>query len=341
MKSHRTRSSNLYAISIAAFAATLAAQVAAQDKSVTTAPHTPPAATAALESKPRAPAILPGKGLAQYDFFYAGEAKAERMFIVRDGRIAWSYTHPAEGEISDAILLPNGHVLFAHQHGVTEITADKKVIWNYDAPANTEIHTAQHLDPDRVWFIQNGNPAKCIMVNIVSGVAERQFELPVGNPKGTHGQFRHARLTSAGTLLVAHMDLGKVVEYELTGQSRWSIAAPSAWSAVELANRNILVTGRSVREVDRQGQTVWEWKPSDTPEYEMRNLQLATRLPSGHTLINGWFNSWSDHLDPANLPVQAIEVTADLKVVWALRSWTEPANLGPSTTIQILDRPAR
>jgi hypothetical protein len=28
----------------------------------------------------QAPAILPGKGLAQHDFFYAGEAKNERMF---------------------------------------------------------------------------------------------------------------------------------------------------------------------------------------------------------------------------------------------------------------------
>ena len=29
------------------------------------------------------PAVLPGEGLAQHDFFYAGEAKTERMLIVR------------------------------------------------------------------------------------------------------------------------------------------------------------------------------------------------------------------------------------------------------------------
>jgi hypothetical protein len=39
----------------------------------------------------------------------------------------------------------------------------------------------------------------------------------------------------------------------------------------------------------------------------------------------------------ANAPVQAIEVTPGKKVVWALRSWTPPADLGPATTIQILD----
>jgi hypothetical protein len=41
-------------------------------------------------------------------------------------------------------------------------------------------------------------------------------------------------------------------------------------------------------------------------------------------------------VDVSNAPVQAIEVTPDKKIVWALRSWAAPADLGPSTTIQIL-----
>src|SRR5206468_2663899 len=109
---------------------------------------------------PFAPAILPGRGLAQHDVFYTGEAKLERMFIIRNGEIVWSYTHDGKGEISDAILFPNGNILFAHQYGVTEVTAEKKVVWNLDAPANTEIHTAQPIDADRIWYIQNGIPAK-------------------------------------------------------------------------------------------------------------------------------------------------------------------------------------
>ena len=36
---------------------------------------------------------------------------------------------------------------------------------------------------------------------------------------------------------------------------------------------------------------------------------------------------------------QAVEVTPDKKVVWALCSWAAPGDLGPATTIQILDRP--
>ena len=287
-----------------------------------------------------APAVLPGKGLAQHDFFYAGESKEERMSIVRGGHVVWSYTHAGRGEISDAVLQPNGNILFAHQYGVTEITLDKKVVWNFDAPAQTEIHTAQPIGAGSVWFIQNGNPAKFIVMNKGTGKIEHQFELPVKNPASVHGQFRQARLTAAGTILVAHMDMGKVVEYDLDGKSLWSQDTPGCWSAAPLKNGNILVAGagqKYVREINRKGETVWEWKATDTPEYKFSNVQTATRLPNGNTIVNNWFNQWSDKLDPNDGPVQAIEVTPDKKVVWALRAWAPPADLGPSTTIQILD----
>jgi outer membrane protein assembly factor BamB len=295
----------------------------------------------APSAAPPAPAVLPGQGLAQHDFFYAGEAKEERMFIVRKGQIVWSYTHPGRGEISDAVLLTNGNVLFAHQYGITEVTTDQKVVWNYDAPTNTEIHTAQPMGENSVWFIQNGNPPRFMVVNKVSGKTERDFVLPVKNPQGIHGQFRQARLTDAGTILVAHMDLGKAVEYDLSGKELWSAEVPGIWSAKPLKNGNILATSNRgfVRELNRQGEAVWEWTRADAPDYKISNLQTATRLPNGNTIINNWFNQWSDKLDPANPPVQLLEVDRAKKIVWALRSWTPPQDLGPSTTIQILDEP--
>ncbi len=53
--------------------------------------------------------------------------------------------------------------------------------------------------------------------------------------------------------------------------------------------------------------------------------------------MNNWFNQWSGKVDLADPPVQAIEVTRDKKILWALRSWVPPVDLGPSTIIQILD----
>lgn len=298
------------------------------------------AMTATAATEPSGTLALPGKGLAQHDFFYAGEAKGEKMFIVRDGNIAWSYQHDGKGEISDAVLQSNGNILFAHQFGVTEVSADKKVVWNYDAPPKTEIHTAQPYGKDSVWFVQNANPPKFIVMNKVTGATEKEFVLPVGNLNNTHGQFRNACMTDSGTVLVAHMDLGKAVEYDLTGRELWSVSVPGIWSATVLKNGNVLVVSsrKFVREFNRKGEIVWEWKPADTPEFAMSSLQRAWRLPNGNTLINNWFNQWNSKPDAATAEVQAIEVTPDKKVVWALRSWEAPADLGPATTIQVLPR---
>jgi hypothetical protein len=287
-----------------------------------------------------APATLPGNGLAQHDFVYSGEAHDERLFIVRGGRIVWSYTHPGRGEISDALLKPNGHILFAHQFGITEITQDKKAVWNYDAPANTEIHTAQPYGTNSVFFIQNGSTAKFIVMNKSTGDIEHQFTLPAKDTNSVHRQFRRARLTAAGTLLIAHLDLGKVVEYDWNGNVLWSQNVSNCWSAEQLPNGNILAAtsgAQVVREINRQGETVWQWTPADAPGYKFSNTQTATRLPNGNTIINNWFERLPGNLGSSNAPVQAIEVTPDKKIVWALRSWTPPADLGQSTTIQILD----
>jgi hypothetical protein len=96
----------------------------------------------------------------------------------------------------------------------------------------------------------------------------------------------------------------------------------------------------SIREVTPAGETVATITPgTDSPDFKMNSLQLAWRLPNGNTLVNNWFNEWSGKLDRTNPPVQAVEFTPDKKIVWVLRSWENP-DLGPATTIQILDEPS-
>jgi hypothetical protein len=288
-----------------------------------------------------APAVLPGKGLKQFDFFYAGEAKSRNMYIVRDGRITWSYIDSlGKGEISDAILMSNGNVLFAHQFGVTLINRDKKVLWKYNTPDGFETHSAQPIGKEHVVFVQNGNPAKVFVMNIKTDQIVKEFVLPFKS--STHGQIRHARLTEEGTLLIAHMDLGKVIEYDIDGKQLSSLDVPSVWSAVPLKNGNFLVATNQniVKEITRTGTVVWDYPLSDIPGYKITSPQIASRLPNGNTLINNWFNQWSTKLDVNNAPVQAIEVTPDKKIVWALRVWSAP-NLGPSTTIQLLNDPTK
>ena len=287
-------------------------------------------------------APLPGNGLAQHPFLYCGEWQRrsisdQTMYIVRDGRIAWSYTNPHRGELGDCHRLQNGNILFSRQFGASEVTPDKRIVWNYDGPPGTEIHTTWPVDRDRVLIMQNGNPATLLIVNKRNNRVERTLTLPTRVPAGVHGQFRHARMTRDGHFLVAHMDLGKVVEYDKDGKELWSVAAPSAWAAVRLKNGNTLISGNQhgyVREVNRQGEIVWEIGKNDLPGISLYTVQEVTRLANGNTLINNWVGSVAQESWPT--VVQLIEVTPDKKVVWALRDWT---TLGPASSTQLLDEP--
>jgi hypothetical protein len=267
------------------------------------------------------------------------------MYIVRGGKIVWEYHSPDKNpEISDAVLLSNSNVLYAHMDGVTMISPDKKVIWNYDSPKGTQIHTAVPIGTDRVLFIANSATPTVNVVNIVTGSNELQFPIQCGHPANVHPQFRHARLTPAGTLLVAHMDMNTIREYDTKGNILWSpktLPKGGPWSAIRLPSGNTLCSNGAahIYELNPAGDIVWDFTQADAPDFKFWLTQTVTRLPNGNTIFNNWFNQWDGKIDPANLPIQALEVTPGKKVVWALQSWLPPAALGPATTIQILDDP--
>ncbi|MDE5814657.1 MAG: DUF362 domain-containing protein [Muribaculaceae bacterium] len=277
--------------------------------------------------------------LTLHDFFYAGESKQPRMFIVKNGGIEWEHlASDRKGEISDAILLTDGNMLIAHQYGIAEIAPDHSTVWSYDAPEGCEIHTIQPIGEDKVLFIQNGMPAKVVVMEIPSLKILKEFTLPVSEKGSVHGQFRNARLTSRGTLLVANMGLGFVAEYNSDGREidRWDIAGP--WSVTEVGKaNNLLIVGKGsiVKEIDRRGNTIWERHLSD---YGVTSPQKAVRLKNGNTIVNNWYNEWSKTpMDTLNAPVQAIEITPEGELTWTLSAWKNP-DLGPSTTIQPLDQ---
>jgi len=283
---------------------------------------------------------LPGKALAQHPFLYCGEWQnrsidRQTMLIVRGGKIVWSYTNPLRGELGDCTMLTNGNIVFSRQFGASEITPEKKIVWNYDGPPNTEIHTAFPVGNGKVLIMQNGNPAKALLIEKKSGRVIREQILPARNPDSTHGQFRHIRMLKSGNLLVAHMDLGKVVEYDKRGKEIWSVEAPSCWAAVRLKNGNTLISGNQrgyVREVNPKGQTVWEVDRDGLPGFPLYTVQEVSRLSNGNTLINNWAGSAPQ--DQWKTVVQLIEVTPAKRVVWALRDWE---NFGPASSTQLLD----
>ncbi|MBQ1667962.1 MAG: hypothetical protein II063_08325, partial [Prevotella sp.] len=282
--------------------------------------------------------VVTDTSLAKHDFFYAGQSKQRRMFIVKNGQVAWAYQDQLKrGEISDAILMSDGHILVAHQYGVAEIAQDGSTVWQYAAPEGTEIHTIQPIGKKYVVFVQNGKPAKTVVMEIPTCRIVREFQLPISEKGSVHGQFRNARLSSRGTLLVANMALGCIHEFTCDGKEvdRWDGFLP--WSVQEMPKTgNLLITGRKgkIQEINRQGETVWEL---NTTDYGVTQPQKTIRLSNGNHLINNWYNEWNkEPMDTLHAPVQAIEIDKDGKLVWQLRAWKNP-DLGPSTTIQLLN----
>ncbi|MBQ3636505.1 MAG: DUF362 domain-containing protein [Bacteroidales bacterium] len=282
--------------------------------------------------------------LSRHDFFYAGQSKKVRMFEVEGGQVTWKYDNAERGEserirgeISDAVPMTDGHVLIAHQYGIAEIDRDGAIVWRYPAPEGTEIHTVQPIGRTHVVFVQNGRPAKGVVMEIPSKKIVREFELPTSEKGSVHGQFRNARLTTRGTLLVANMGMGYVSEYAWSGNeiARWNITGP--WSVTETDKGNMMIVARKgvIKEIARDGRTLWEVNSND---FGVSQPQKVVRLKGGNLIVNNWWNEWNKvELDTAKGYVQAVEIDRQGNVLWELNSWKNP-DLGPSTTIVPLDQ---
>jgi len=292
---------------------------------------------------------LPGKGLKQHDFLYAGEwdmrkPQEQSLFMVRNGKVVWQYSIPlrtATGgiqEFDDATLLSNGNIVYASMSGAGIITPEKNIIWQYICPPGTETHSCQPIGKDSVLMVLNGPVGKVLMFNTATNTLLKEIVIPTASTS-SHGQFRHVRMTKNKTIMVGLFAEKKVVEFDLDGKEVWSVDAPSAWSAIRLHNGNTLISGDGqgyTREVNMKGETVWEFTRADAP-FIIGNTQTANRLANGNTVICNWIAGNNKTEEWAGT-VQVFEVTPDKKIVWALSSWDKP-DLGPSTYIQLLDEP--
>jgi hypothetical protein len=292
--------------------------------------------------------VISGNGLTGKSFLYVGEwdtrhPEAQKMTLVRNGKVVWQYTiplHPSPGanqEFDDVTMLPNGNIVYAQMSGAGIITPDKKIIWKYDCLPGTETHSCVPIGKDSVLMVLNANPAKVLIINTATNKILKEVLIPT-KATNTHGQFRHVRLTENGTIVVGLMGEEKVVEYTLEGKAIWSVDAKSAWSAIRLRNGNTLISGDGkgyTREVDSSGKTVWELTQADVP-FRLYNSQTANRLSNGNTVICNWIGG-NKKVEEWAGSVQAFEVTPDKKLVWILSSWDDP-DLGTATAIQMLDK---
>jgi outer membrane protein assembly factor BamB len=279
-------------------------------------------------------AVLPGRGLSQHPMLYIGEG-CNKMFLIENGKIIWTYSTGKGWEFDDIWMLSNGNILFSRMSYAEEITAKKQVVWHLDAPKGTEIHTLQPIGLDKVLLVENGLPPRLMVINKKTGAVEVDHEMPapsLTDPKTVHGQFRRIRQTASGTYLAPLLEMGKVVEFDQDFHEIWSYAIPSPWAAIRLPNGNTLITDerdRLTREVNPKGEIVWEFKLSELPpEIVFPDSQSCVRLANGNTILCSRGDGGKG--------CQLIEISPDKKVIWALKDWND---LGPATAVQVLDEP--
>lgn len=273
---------------------------------------------------------LPGGGLARHSMLYIGEG-CNRMFLVHGGKVAWTFDAGKGWEYDDVWMLQNGNILFSRMYWAAEVTPRKEFSWYWKAPEGTEIHTLQPIGPDRVMLVENARPLpKMLIIDKKTNQVLFEHEIPYADCS-VHGQFRRFRVTGEGTFLAPCLSMGCVIEYDQHFRECWRYEIPSPWAAVRLTNGNTLITGEKegvTREVDRAGNTVWEYYLSEIPEkWRPSGTQSCERLANGNIIIC----SRGEGHTP-----QLVEVTKEKEIVWVLRDWK---HLGPCTAVQILTEP--
>lgn len=280
----------------------------------------------------------PGSGLSQHPFLYYGEGN-NVLYVVNHGRVVWTYAFPHGGEIDDAWLMSNGHIILTKMTDCYEVTPQKEIVWSYHCPTNTQIHTCQPVGLDRVMVVQNGLPPHMMVLNKKDNSVVMSHELPavsLTDEKTIHPQYRNCRITGQGTYLIACLKQDKVIEYDHDWNQIWSVDAVTPWAAVRLKNGNTLIAGDNhayVHEVNPKGKIVWSIETNDLPEMHLRDIQTADRLDNGNTLI---CNRGGGRANNPFAVAQLIEVTPDKKVAWVLQDYT---NLPSCTGVQLLDEP--
>jgi hypothetical protein len=158
-----------------------------------------------IRSTEETPPDLPGKGLAQHPMLYVGE-NCNRMSLVKDGKVIWTYNTGKGPEFDDVWMLSNGNIIFTRMKYIAVISPDKKVLWKMDfkepqGADHAEVHACQPIGLDRVMFVVNAVKPKFYIVNYKTGKVEVEHDVPYAgaDARGIHGQFRRARVTAQGT----------------------------------------------------------------------------------------------------------------------------------------------
>jgi len=273
--------------------------------------------------------------LSRHDFLtaeewqcYTGDCQTnQKMYIFRGGKLVWTYTSPSQTEYDDTWRLSDGSITMALRHGARKIKSEKDTgtSWYVYEDVNGgkgETHVLQPIGLDKVFMVVNqGSNAKGFMINTKTGDTLRRWNIPVSGTGSNHTNFRHCRITRDGTMLCAHLDWGRIVEYDtsnmkvLWADSNVTNIGTSPWAAVKLRNGNILYSGNGnkwIREMDRTThQVIWnvDLTAAGIGLTGGQWCQEIARLDNGNTIVN---------IANGGPNMAILEISPDKKLVWSV-----------------------
>jgi hypothetical protein len=277
--------------------------------------------------------------LSRHDFLTAAEWQCnngdcehnQKMYLVRGGKVVWTYTEPLACEFDDVWMLSDGSITMSLRYGGRKIRSiqDTSTSWYVFENVQTqgETHVVQPISLNKVFMVVNqGNHVSGFIINTQTGDTLRTWAIPSGNTN-FHSNLRHCRITKEGTMVCTHFDLNKVSEYDTSTMKELWTCPVRGWAGVKLRNGNMLISGDGggwVREINRTTKNVdWEIYVKDLPNVTFGSyIQGIQRCANGNTIINNCNGSPS-----------ILEVSPDKKVVWSVSTAVIPNSSG----CQILD----
>ena len=247
----------------------------------------------------------------EHDILATGSGRV--VIFAPDFSVRWE---AQAGNISEAKMLPNGNILFADNR-VVEVAPDKTQMVIYQPGSKEGSFTCSRL-PNGNTLVGENSSGKVMEIapdGLVVFTLQTRFVT-----EDQHHRLRYVRKLENGNYLVCHSGDHLVREYMPSGETVWEQKVPNiAFCALRLENGNTLISSLDqITEFAKDGKVVWEFKKSDLPDLNIRNMTGFQKRKNGNLLIGCY-----DAYDKEGNGVGMFEITPEKKLVWAYRKPTD------------------
>ncbi|HET6251058.1 MAG TPA: PQQ-binding-like beta-propeller repeat protein [Tepidisphaeraceae bacterium] len=250
------------------------------------------------------------------------------MEVSADGKLEWEHKLPSLTVMFQR--LPNGNIVYAHSGTPTGATEiDRDGKVVWDYKSDAKELLGCERLPNGNTLLGEGGPCRAVEVNSKGEVVS---SINLKSAAAPHNQVRRLHQLANGHILVAHEGDSAVREYDRDGKVVWEYkGVENVFEAVRLKSGNTLIAGGTQKrliEVSPEGKIVWELKADDVPELNLQWITSLQVLANGNYVVANFLRGHEGQ------GAHAFEITHDKKVVW---KFADHAMVKSLTMLQVLD----